>query len=53
MHFHLNPILQGDDKAQCLITVMACTAIKWLFYQVVNNNAYKHGKQSKELVPWL
>ena len=45
MHARLNPILQGD-----LIAVMACTAIEWLFYQVVNNNAYKHGKQSEELV---
>ena len=52
MHACLNLILQGDDKVQCLITVIAYTAIKWLFYQVVNNNAYKHGKQSKELVPW-
>ena len=27
--------------------------IKWLFYQVVNKNAYKQGKQSEELVPQL
>ena len=49
----LNLILQGDDIVQCLITVMACTAIKWLFYQVINNNVYKYGKQNKELVPRL
>ena len=53
MHACLNPILQGDDTAQCLITVTARTAIEWLFYQVINNNAYKHGKQSEELVPKL
>ena len=53
MHVRLNLILQDDDKVQCLIAVMASTSIKWLFYQVVNNNAYKHGKQSEELVPRL
>ena len=53
MHAHLNPVLEGDNIVQCLIAVMACTAIEWLFYQVINNNAYKHGKQSEELVPWL
>ena len=53
IHAGLNPILQGDDKGQCLIVVMVYTVIKWLFYQVVNNNAYKHGKQSEELVPRL
>ena len=52
MHTHLNLIMLGY-KVQCLIAVMASTSIKWLFYQVVNNNAYKHGKQSEELVPWL
>ena len=36
-----------------IIAVMANTAIEWLFYQVINNNAYKHGKQSEELVPRL
>ena len=30
MDTRLNLILQGDDKIQCLITVMACTVIKWL-----------------------
>ena len=29
------------------------TAIKWFFYRDVNNNAYKHRKQSEELVPQL
>ena len=53
MHARLNPILQGDNKVQCLITVMAFTTIKWLFYQVINNNAYKHEKQNVELVPQL
>ena len=53
MHARLNPILQGGDIVQCLIAVMACTAIEWLFYQVINNNSYKHGKQSEELVPRL
>ena len=47
MHVRLNPILQDDDKVQCLIAVMACTTIEWLFYQVVNNNAYKHGNKAK------
>ena len=53
MHARLNPILQGDDKVQCLIAVMAYTVIKWLFYQVINNNACKHGKQNEKLVPQL
>ena len=50
MHACLNLILQGDDKVQCLIAIMVCTVIKWLFYQ---DNAYKHGKQSEELAPRL
>ena len=53
MHTRLNLILEGDDKVHYLIAVMASTSMKWLFYQVVNNNAYRHGKQSEELVPRL
>ena len=54
MHALLNPILQGDNTVKWLIAVMACTAIEWLFfYQVVDNNAYKHRKQREELVSQL
>ena len=46
MYAHLNPILQGDDYLSSMLN--HCNAIKWLFYQVVNNNnAYKHGNKAK------